>query len=221
VALLTGWPVAGVLGGFAAVTLPAVIRTPGLGATSARAEGVAGWTELIRDALSASAGLAQAIVVTAPSAPVAVRPAVRALGTRLSNGVPMETALRRFASEVGDPAADFVVCALLMAVSAHAQKLADVLGALAVSIREDVAMRLRVEASRAGSRSGVRTIVLFSVGFAALLVVFASAYLAPYGSAGGQMMLALVGALYIGALGLMVRLVRPRPPLRLLAVGGG
>lgn len=221
VALVTGWPVAGILGGVAAFALPPVLRTPSLGASSARAEAVAGWTELIRDAMSASAGLAQAIVVTSRAAPPAIRPAVQLLATRLASGVAMEAALREFAADVEDPAADLVVCALLLATTAQAQKLTDVLGALASSTREDVAMRQRVDASRAGVRSGVRTIVLFSVSFVVLLLIFASSYLAPYGSVTGQMMLALVGMCYVGGLGLMLRLVRPRPALRLLGSDPG
>ena len=53
-------------------------------AASKRTEAVASWTELIRDSLAASAGLAQAIVVTASSAPIPIRPQVGALATRLT-----------------------------------------------------------------------------------------------------------------------------------------
>lgn len=80
-------------------------------------------------------------------------------------------------------------------------------------------MRLRIEASRASSRSSVRTVVVFSVAFAVLLFVLAHAYLAPFGTVTGQVVLVAVGALYASGLVLMVRLARPRPGVRLLAGG--
>ena len=63
-------------------------------------------------------------------------------------------ALILFADEVADPSTDRVVCALILASSSRAQRLGDLLGALADSTREDVAVRLRIETSRASSRSG-------------------------------------------------------------------
>jgi Flp pilus assembly protein TadB len=170
---------------------------------------VAGWTELVRDALSASAGLAQALMTTAGSAPAPIRPEVSAIATRLANGVSLESSLRSFASEVDDAAADFVVCALLLAASSRAQRLTEVLGALVDTIRDNVAMQLRVDASRSTARSSIRTIVLFSIAFVVLLLVVAHAYLAPFGSAQGQLVLTAVGLLYAVGLGLMVRLSRP------------
>ena len=63
----------------------------------------------------------------------------------------------------------------------------------------------------------MRTVVLISVSFAALLFVFAHSYLSPFGSANGQIVLMAVGVCYTAGLVLMVRLVRARPPIRLLA----
>jgi hypothetical protein len=90
------------------------------------------------------------------------------------------------------------------------------LSALADSTRDEVALRLRIETSRAGVRGGVRTVLVFSVGFAGCLVVFAHAYLAPFDSAEGQVVLAAVAALYATGLTLMVALARPPAPVRLI-----
>ena len=216
VAGFTRWPVAGVFSAMAVVSLPGILRKSDPSIAVRRPEAVAGWTELLRDSLVASAGLAQAVIAVAPSAPLEIRPQTSALATRLINGVPFERALRLFSVELDDPSADFVVCALLLAASSRAQRLADVLGSLSTSIREDVAMHLRVEAARASARGGVRTIVLFSLGFAATLAVAARNYLTPFGSAEGQVVLTVVGLLYAGGLGLMVRMVRPTPSVRLV-----
>jgi len=213
---VTRWPLAGLMVAVAALAVPSMVG----GASNRRAmsivEAVAVWTELLRDTLAAASGLAQAIVATAELASPAIRPQVTALADRITSGVPMDIALRAFAADMDDPSADLAVCALVLAATAHSQKLAELLTGLAEASREEVAMRLRVEASRASSRSSVRTVVVFSLAFAALLLVFGHGYLAPFGTATGQVVLAAVGGLYAFGLWLMVRLVRPRPGVRLL-----
>ena len=102
----------------------------------------------------------------------------------------------------------------MLAAAARAQRLVELLGALAEAMREEVAMRLRVESSRASARSGVRTITLFSVGFAGLIALVARAYLAPFGSASGQLALVLAGTLEAAGIVLMMRLVRVPPSPR-------
>jgi Flp pilus assembly protein TadB len=141
--------------------------------------------------------------------PLEIQPSVRNLADRIMNGVPMDDALRSCASEIDDPSAEDVICALRLAATVRSQNLVDVLTALAEATREDVSMRLRVEASRASARSGVRIVILFSVIFAALLTIAARSYLAPFGTAAGQCVLALVGACYAAGLWLMARLVNP------------
>jgi Flp pilus assembly protein TadB len=216
VLLLTRWPVASVLAGFAVAFAPAVIGRTSAARATDRIEAIAVWTELLRDTLAASAGLGEAIVTTAPMTPPAIRGPVMRLADRLESAVPMPEALRAFAVEVDDPSCDIVACALLLAATSRAQKLVELLGALSESIRDEVAMRLRVEASRASARSSVRTVIVFSVLFVAMLVMFAHSYLAPFGTLLGQLMLAVVGGCYAAGIALMVRLVRPSMPSRLL-----
>jgi Flp pilus assembly protein TadB len=139
------------------------------------------------------------------------------LATRLTNGQSLEAGLRSFAHELDEPAAEFVVCALLLAATSRAQKLVEVLSSLTESIREDVSMRLRVDAGRASARSSVRTVVLFSVAFVCALSILAHTYLLPFGTTVGQLVLAMVGLFYAAGLTLMVRLVRPVTEIRLLA----
>jgi tight adherence protein B len=208
VGAITRWPVAGLTAAVAAVTLPSALRSTSSQDTTRRAEAVAVWTELLRDTLTASAGLGQAIVTTANLAPEAVRVPASRLADRIMSGVPVDAALQLFASEIDDPSADEVVSALRLATTHRAQRLVDLLGALAESTRDVVAMRLRVEASRASARSGVRLVLCFSIGFVALLTIAARSYLTPFGSVTGQLVLVVVGVCYGAGLMLMVRLVR-------------
>lgn len=216
VGILTRWPAAMLIAAAGGAGLPSVLDVTGRSTATARTEAIAVWTELLRDTLAAASGLSQAIVATASVAPDAIRAEVQMLASRLSNGMPIPEATRMFADEVADPSADLVACALILAATARAQRLVDLLGALADSMREEVAMRLRVEAGRASARSGVRTIVLFSLGFAALLALVAHSYLQPFGSPTGEVMLLLSGAFDGAGIVLMVRLVRDVAPQRLL-----
>lgn len=219
VAGTTRWVVAAAAAAVTAAWLPSLFKTTATGRRTERLEAIATWTELLRDTLSAAAGLGQAVIATAELAPPAIQEAVAALAARLSNGVAMDDALRIFAAELHEPSGDLVVCALLLAASAQSQRLTDLLGALAQSCREEVAMHLRVEASRASARSSVRTIAIFSLAFASLLFVVAHSYLLPFGTATGQLVLLVVCSCYAAGLWLMVRLIRPRPSHRLLHGG--
>jgi hypothetical protein len=208
--------VAFVITGVAVYGLPKLFGQTAGSVSVLKIEAIATWTEMLQGTLAASAGLSQAIMATAPLSPIPIREPAMALSGRIGAGMHPEEALLRFGDEVADPCADRVICSLILAVSARAQRLGDLLAALADSTREEVALRLRIETSRASIRSGVRTVLVFSVGFAVALTVLAHAYLAPFGSAVGQVVLLIVGALYAMGLTLMVVLAKPPAPVRLL-----
>jgi Flp pilus assembly protein TadB len=217
--VVTGWPVAGLIGATAAFGLPRMLRQTSGALSIAKIEAVATWTEMLQGTLAASAGLGQAIMATADLSPGPIRPATEQLAAHLRAGSHPRDALLQFAESVADPCADRVVCSLLLAFTSRAQRLGELLEALAESTREEVSLRLRIETSRASVRSGVRTVVVFSVVFVAGLTVLARSYLAPFGSAEGQVVLLVVGGLYAGGLTLMVALARPPAPVRLLGDG--
>ena len=216
IAVLTRWPAAVLLAACVGIGLPSLIRVTRRTNATARTEAIALWTELLRDTLAAASGLSQSIMATASVAPEPIRKEVGTLAWRLSNGTPAHEALRMFAEEIADPSADLVVCALMLASTARAQRLVDLLGALSDSMHEEVAMRLRVESGRASARSGVRTIIVFSVSFACLLALVARAYLAPFDSASGQLALLVAGAFEAAGILLMIRLLREPVAPRLL-----
>src|ERR1022692_2273868 len=113
VGALTGWPVAAVLAGAGAFALPPMLRGGKERARHvARTEAIAGWAEMLRDTLSAAAGLEQAIVATAEVASAPIRPEVTALAARLEKER-LAPALRRFADDLADPTGDLVVAALV------------------------------------------------------------------------------------------------------------
>jgi len=180
----------------------------------ARIEAVAAWTEMLRDAVSSGRGVQEAIAVTAPLSPAAIRPAVLALRARSVRGA-LPTALRTFAEEVGDPMADLVAAALILAATREVRELADLLGALAQTTRQRAALRLAADASRAGLRTTAKAIGAVTAAAAAAMFALQPSYLAPYSTPVGQLVLtAACGWFLLGFWGLS-RLGRPTPPRRL------
>jgi Flp pilus assembly protein TadB len=181
-----------------------------------RSVAIAAWTEMLRDTLSASSGLEEAIAATGPLAAPSIQPALASLMTRLGR-VPLATALSDFADELADPTADLVVSALILGAQGEAQQLGELLSALAESAREDASMRLGVHAARASTETSVRVIAGITVSMVAGLLVLNRSYLQPYDGPGGQLMLGVVLAVFAGGLVWLRRMSRFNAPGRFLA----
>ena len=218
VALVTRWPAGAVLAGLAAWFLPRVLGPDQENARMLRrVEAIAGWTEMLRDTLAAAAGLEQAILVTEPIAPDPVREHVSGLCERIMSGDRLGDALRAFAQALADPAADLAVAALLLAAEQQARDLAQLLSTLADSARQQVAMRMRVAAGRARVRTAARIIMGVTVLLVIGLLVWSRAFLQPYGSALGQLVLLAVGGLFAIAFWWLHRISRPGAEPRVFA----
>lgn len=216
--LLTGWVVGAVLAGLAAWALPRVLgRDPEHARRVARIEAIATWTEMLRDTLSAAAGLEQAILATAPLAPTAIRGEVGELAAGIENGDRLAPALRRLGERLDDPVGDLVIAALLLAAEQQTRQLADLLGSLADAARGQASMRMRVEAGRARTRTSVRVIVGTTLAFAVAVVLLNRNYMGAYDSAAGQIVLLGIGALFAAGFAWLNRIARVVQPDRFLS----
>ncbi|WP_331773238.1 type II secretion system F family protein (plasmid) [Embleya sp. NBC_00888] len=215
--VLTGWPVGGLLVTIAVLLVPRIVA-PDRGARerTERIEAVAVWTEMLRDTLSAAAGLEQALRATATAPPLALAGPVRALAARIEAGERLPDALRAFADDVDDPTCDLVVTALVLAAERQARQLAALLGTLAEAAREQVVMRLKVDAERTRVHSSVRIVVATTLAMAAGLVLLNRTYLDPFDTGTGQLVLAGVGGLFGVAFAWMARIAAIPAPARLL-----
>ncbi|MEU6512109.1 type II secretion system F family protein [Streptomyces sp. NPDC046942] len=216
--VLTTWPVAAVLTTIALLTLPGLLGPDRHAARrTERMEALATWTEMLRDTLSAAAGLEQAVLATADIAPAALAREMRELAAAVRSGHPLPAALRAFAEDVDDPLADVVVAAVVMAAEQQASHLAPLLGELAESVREQVAMRQRIDAGRASVRTGVRVTVIVTLGMVVGLVVFNRSYLDPFDTLTGQAVLAVVGVLFAASFVYLNAIGRIEEPVRLIS----
>lgn len=217
-AVLTRWPVAALAAAAAVVVGPALAAGRSHRTRHAEvAEAVATWSEMLRDSLSAARGLEEAVVSTALLAPAPIRPALATLRNQLLDGERLAEALPSVASSLDDPTADLVVTALGMAAAGEAQDLAGLLGSLAHASRDQAAAALRIDASRARVRTSVRGVLAFTGGLAVILVALNRAYFTPFGTAGGQLAMAVVVACFAGGVRWITVLGRPQQPERFLA----
>jgi len=164
-------------------------------------EALASWTESLRDTIAGAIGLEQAIPATAASAGAPIRPSLNLLVDRLRIRESLPNALRKFADDLDDPSADIICASLLLNARLRGPGLRDVLTALAVSTREELDMRRRIEASRKSIRRSVRIVLVIVLGMMGGLSVFNRQYVAPFDSLLGQLVLVIIAALF--ALGLL------------------
>jgi Flp pilus assembly protein TadB len=216
---LTRWPVATIAAVLAVLFLPSVTSSRAARQKAAVLEGLEQWTRRLSAMLTASRGLEEALETSARQAPAAIEPAVTALGRGLAARTGTEEALRAFAAEIDDPAGDRIAAALIIATGHRGGAVRDVLNALAVMLARDVAARREIEADRAQHRTTVKWLTLFVVGFTVFAVLNRS-YSLPYGTVPGQLVMALVTALYAGGLRWLQHLGSLPVPGRFLAAAG-
>ncbi len=214
--LLTRW----VVGAIGVALLILAWRTLGGAAGErrgmARLEALATWTESLRDTIAGAVGLEQAIPASLRAAGPSLRDPLARLVDRLHTRMPMPDALRRFADELDDPGADLIIAALIINARLRGPGLRDLLGALSASVREELDMRRKVNAERRSTRRSAQIVVGVSVGLALGLAVFNPGYVHTYDSPLGQLVLAVVVALYAGGFVWMRRLATFETPQRLL-----
>ncbi len=218
---VTRWPLVG-LG--AAVLVLLGPRVLGGGAAGRRQlamiEAIAAWTESLRDTAGAAAGLEQAIPATVAAAQPLLRRPLRELAARLDGRVPLPEALARFADDLDDPAADLVVAALSLNARQRAGGLDRILTSLAASSRAELEMRRTVELERRSLRRQAHRIAGAVTGFAILQAVFARGWVAPYSSLSGQLVLAVLMALFLAAFVRMRSLASTEAEPRFLTAPG-
>lgn len=213
--LFTGWFAAGLIALCGAVVLPRLFG----GQSSrkrwiAKTEAIAAWTEMLRDTMAAADGVEEAIAATVHIAPAPIRREVALLDARRRSEQPLADALAGFAAGVDHPSADLVVAALSMAAEGEGSDFVGVLTRLATVTRDEVRMRLRVEAGRAQLHTASRIIVAVLVGAVVLLTILSRGYLEPYGTVVGQVVLGVVGALFAAGVLLLERMSQIELPER-------
>jgi hypothetical protein len=183
------------------------------GARAARAsierlQALAAWTESLRDLVATGARLPEALPASRAAAGASLEQPLTSLVERLRSREPLDSALHAFAADLDDVSADLVVAALLLNSGAQGRQLHAVLSALARSARQELTVRRAVEAERRSTRRGVRIVLVVTVTMALGLKVLNPGYVAPYHTATGQLVLAVVVAVFAAGFGWLQQLAR-------------
>lgn len=214
---VTRWPSAGLAAVAISFLWPRISGGTRVGRRQlAKVEALATWTESLRDTAGAASGLEQAIAGTVASSPPLLAAHVRALSARLTGRVPLPRALMMFAEEVGDPSADMVVAALSLNARQRAGGLDRILTALALTFREELEMRRKVEHQRRSVRRQALQISGLVIGFVIIQTLFSRSIIDAYGTLTGQMVLIVIVAVFVGGLIRIRRLSEPATQPRFL-----
>lgn len=182
----------------------------------AKLEGLAAWTESLRDTVAGAVGLEQAIPATAQAAAPSVAPYLYALSDRLRVRVPLPQALQRFADDLDDAGADLIIAALILNSRLRGPGLRQVLTSLARSAREELEMRQRVNAGRRATQRSVQIVVGVTAVFVIGLRIFNPSYVEPYGTPFGQVMLVVILAFFAAGVLWLRKLAQFDTPERFL-----
>jgi tight adherence protein B len=223
VLLLTGWPVAAIAAAAAVVFVPRLLG----GGTAAKrmiatSEALADWTRRLADLISSGAAgsTRDALRRSLSSVPPPIAGEVHRLVHRMGpQGT--ERALRQFAREVDDPAAEKIAGVLILRERNGGPGLAGVLTGLAQDLDDRSRMVREVEAERAKPRANMRTIVIVTGVLIVGMLLFARTFLSSYSTVFGQVMLAVVAAVFATALRWMRRLSDPPTPPTVLINNDG
>lgn len=181
-----------------------------------RLDALATWTESLRDTIAGAVGLEQAIGHSVDIAPAALQLPLRRLQGQLDARIPLPLALDALADDLADPSADLVVITLKQNAQLRGPGLVAALSRLVTSTRQELEMRRRIDEGRKKVRRSALMIVGFAGALGVAMAIGAPTFVEPYGTPTGQLMLAVVLAVFAAGLMWMRSSAEVRPPARLL-----
>ncbi|MEE1652120.1 type II secretion system F family protein [Brachybacterium sp. J144] len=218
--ILTGYIAAVIAAPILALLAPQLIPRSTEKSTIARLTAMEEWTRSLVGLLGATASIEQAIIASRSSAPKALKEEIGMLAARLQSGIPIEQALTQFGDDLDDTTGDLLTGSLILGTRRRGAGLARLLEGTAETIADDVAARRQIEADRAKPRANARFITVIAVVVIAVEFLFNPAYVEPYRTALGQIILIALVALFLAALWWMNIVARDPKGQRLLRPTG-
>ena len=217
VLLVSGWLVAAVAV-FGLVWVRDRIFTAGAARVErARLEGIKKWLEDLRDVLKpGTMSLEQALEQTARTAPIVIAGELARFELRRRQGTTTDAALVELAGELGHPLGDAAVAALVFAIGSTGGSLHRTLEQLAVTARDELEARDRIDRVRVGFETSMRRMIVIVAVLVVYLRVGAGDTLTPYRDPAGQAWLLLPVGVWALSLWWLRRLSRYEQPARYL-----
>ncbi len=212
---MTRWLAAGLMGFIVAWYGPQVLLGMRLRRQSiARVEGVALWAEQLRDLVTAGGSVSGSILLSAPYAPLPIRPPIQKLSEEmLAFGLP--EALKRFAIRSNSAYVDRLTLGLKIADDSGA-RLRDLLDDLAGALRASVEVRFRMETTQTRTLMNGGFILIITLVLAVVINVISPDYFDAYYGLIGQTVLMGVVLLYLMAVITIMQIDKDRDSTRLL-----
>ena len=175
-----------------------------------RLDGIAKWLEDLRDLqLGSNLDLVEALTESAKRAPATIEPELSRLASRLGHHMPLTDALVQLADELDHPVADTAVASMVFAAGhASGSALQDTFAQLAVTAREELIARDRIDRLRANFERSMRRMLVILAGLLAYMVVVATDTVEPYRSVVGQVWLLIPIGIWASSLVWLRRLSR-------------
>lgn len=213
--LVTGWPIFGLLAGAAVVGLPWLLAGPAQD-DIALLEALDRWVRTLAAVLPTGRSITDALRSSRQQAPALLSAPLDLAVRRLEERWSLREALFAMADDLDSPDADAVIAALVLAGERGGTGATATLNALADSVQERLRARREIETERAKPRIVVRQVTIITLGLLTAAFIFGRDFFAPYATASGQIILAVLVAAYVGSLVMMRRMTVPRRRERIL-----
>jgi Flp pilus assembly protein TadB len=215
---VTGWPVGVVIAALAVPGVPWLFS-----AATAEKRAVAkltaleAWTRRVADYVRNGLGLQAAIIAsTRTTTTPLIEAEVRMLTVRLQAGADPVDALRAFADDLDDYSSDEVIAPLILQLADAGEGLHHALADIAHGLSEEITARATVDSERATARFTIRFLTA-GTGIIAVVGALNAGTAAVYGTFVGQVILAILAALYVVLMLWIRSLSLPERRPRLLA----
>ena len=219
VAALTGWIIALVIAPLLALGLPYLLVVPKPRDVQLL-EALDRWVRSLAATLATGRSVTDAIRASRRTAPALIANEIGTLVLRLNNRWDTDDALRRFADDLDSADADGVIAALMLAARRGANGASLTLQALADSLQAQLKSRRVIEVERSKPYVVVRQVTVISLVTLAGVYLLAPDFFTPYQTPLGQVILAVLLALYLASLILMRRKAHQAPRARILVEAG-
>lgn len=195
---VTGWPVGVVIAALAVPGVPWLFSAATAEKRAvARLTALEAWTRRVADYVRNGLGLQAAIVAsTRTTTTPLIEAEVRMLTVRLQAGVDPAEALRAFADDLDDYSGDEVIAPLILQLADAGEGLHHALTDIAHGLSDEVAARATVDSERATARFTIRFLTA-ATGIVAIIGALNAGTARVYGTFVGQVILAVLAAVYV------------------------
>lgn len=214
-AVWTGWALAAVILPAILVLIPYLLSAPAQREVDLLA-GLDRWVRLLSASLSSGKSIRDAVYATRRQAPEVLRAPIGRLCARLDQRWGMRDALWATGDELGSADADAVVAALAIASAHGGAGARATLDALSDTLQHRLRALREIAAERAKPRAVVRQVTIVTLVVLIGVMVLNPHFFAPYGSALGQLIAALLAGTYLGCLFILRRRTVPSAAPRFL-----